>query len=86
MQSKVYVIDEYPYFTKKVAAITATNIYASKEKALSAFNERLNELCSENGTAKRCSHGDGLIDMFTFKRKTDKRNVYIRLREMDLIQ
>lgn len=86
MQKKVYVIDEYPYLTKNVAAITATDIYASKEKAQSAFNERLDELCNENGTAKRCSHGAGLIDMFTFKRKTDGRNVYIRLREMDLIQ
>lgn len=83
MQNKVYVIDEYPYFTRNTAAITATDIYASKEKAQSVFNERLDELQRENGTAKRCSHGNGLIDMFTFKR-TDGRNVYIRLREMDL--
>lgn len=86
MQNKVYVIDEYPYLTEKVAAITVTDIYASKEKAQQAFNERFDELCKENGTTKRCSHGDELIDMFAFKRRVDGRNACIRLREMDLIQ
>lgn len=86
MQNKVYVIDEYPFLTEKVAAITVTEIYASKGRAQQAFYERLDELQRENGTAERCSHGDGLIDMFTFKRRVDGRNVCIRLREMDLIQ
>lgn len=86
MQNKVYVIDEYPFLTQKVAAITVTEIYASKERAQQAFNDKFDERQREYGTAERCSHGDGLIDMFTFKRWADGQNIYIRLREMDLIQ